>query len=183
MIMRAAVSEFSKSNYRLAKVPEIARNAGVTEPIVYRYFNSKKNLFLETLTVIGEKTIERLENSVEGFAGSTSEKIQLLMTNYLASMETYRKELKIYYQAISEFDDPETKEVLDTTYRQYACFIATIVEGGKQKGEINPLVDSQEFAWNLVGVLIHLSTFYLLGFYKKASSERLIQQHLQELIQ
>ncbi|WP_216827480.1 TetR/AcrR family transcriptional regulator [Alkalihalobacterium elongatum] len=181
MILRAAIEEFSKSNYRQAKVPEIAGLAEVTEPMVYRHFASKKNLFLATLSVIGEKTIERLEKSVENYAHSTPEKIEELMENYLKSMATYRKELKIYYQAISEFDDPEIKAVLDHTYRQYAHFITSIVEEGKRKGDINQNVDSNQFGWNLVGVLIHLSTFYLLDFFNPATAKHLIQQHLREL--
>lgn len=181
IILKAAIDEFARYNYRLAKMPEIALNAGVTEPIVYRHFESKKNLFLEVLSVIGEKTVERLEQSVEDFDGDMIEKIELMLLNYLNSMGTYRKELKVYYQAISEFDDTEIKAVLDRTYSRYAQCVTAIVEEGKQRQQINSTVESNQFGWNLVGLLIHLSTFYLLEFYQHRSAQELINQHLSVL--
>ena len=40
---------FSRSSYRGATTAEIAREAGITEPILYRHFGSKRDLYLACL--------------------------------------------------------------------------------------------------------------------------------------
>ena len=59
VILRAAIDVFSESNYRVAKVSEIAARAGVTDPMIYKFFSSKKELFVEVLTITNRKTLEK----------------------------------------------------------------------------------------------------------------------------
>ena len=45
-IIRAALRVFTATSYAGATTAEIAREAGVTEPILYRHFASKRALWL-----------------------------------------------------------------------------------------------------------------------------------------
>ncbi len=58
-LMEHAKSLFVKLGYQDTTTEKIAQAAGVTEPILYRHFQSKKSLFLEVLTDIRESTIHR----------------------------------------------------------------------------------------------------------------------------
>src|SRR5213078_4951739 len=48
-VIDAAVRVFSRSSYRAATTAEIARECGVTEPVLYRHFPSKRDLYLACL--------------------------------------------------------------------------------------------------------------------------------------
>ena len=48
-VLDTACRVFSKSSYRGATTAEIAREAGITEPILYRHFGSKRDLYLACL--------------------------------------------------------------------------------------------------------------------------------------
>ena len=48
-ILRSAVRVFARSNYRAAKVADIAAEAGVSEALLYKFFDSKQAIFLELL--------------------------------------------------------------------------------------------------------------------------------------
>ncbi|HEY2366994.1 MAG TPA: helix-turn-helix domain-containing protein, partial [Polyangiaceae bacterium] len=48
-ILAAAAKVFPKRGFEGAQVPDIARAAGVSVGIVYRYFDDKREIFLEML--------------------------------------------------------------------------------------------------------------------------------------
>ena len=48
-VLECACGIFSKGSYRGTTTAEIARRAGVTEPILYRHFQSKRDLYLACL--------------------------------------------------------------------------------------------------------------------------------------
>ena len=48
-VLDTACRVFSKSSYRGATTAEIAREAGISEPILYRHFGSKRDLYLACL--------------------------------------------------------------------------------------------------------------------------------------
>ena len=45
-VLETACQVFAKGSYRGATTADIARGAGVTEPILYRHFASKRDLYL-----------------------------------------------------------------------------------------------------------------------------------------
>ena len=48
-ILLCAVKVFARSNYRSARVGDIAAEAGISEAAIYRHFPSKKSIYLEIL--------------------------------------------------------------------------------------------------------------------------------------
>ena len=57
-LMAAATDVFAESNYRATGVAAIAERAGVSEPILYRHFATKLELFCEILDRIGRRIVE-----------------------------------------------------------------------------------------------------------------------------
>ena len=114
VILRAAIDVFSQSNYRVAKISDIAARAGVTDPMIYKFYQSKSDLFQEILNITSSKTLSDFFHR-NFYNGKLSEKIDYKLAierslwSYFSSMEKYRRELKIYYQAISEVDNTRCK--------------------------------------------------------------------------
>jgi len=48
-VLRAGRKEFGERGYAATRIDDVARAAGVTKPIVYRHFESKKGLYLALL--------------------------------------------------------------------------------------------------------------------------------------
>ena len=53
-LLDTAVTLFAKRGYAGATTAELAKAAGVTEPIIYRHFASKKDLFIAVIDRTGE---------------------------------------------------------------------------------------------------------------------------------
>src|SRR5947209_18139851 len=58
-LMQHAKQLFVTLGYQHTTTEKIAQAAGVTEPVLYRHFNSKKTLFIEVLHDIRSATINR----------------------------------------------------------------------------------------------------------------------------
>ncbi|HZC74418.1 MAG TPA: helix-turn-helix domain-containing protein, partial [Gaiellaceae bacterium] len=55
-LVETAIRLFTDGSYRGTTTAEIARAAGVSEPILYRHFASKRDLYLAALEHVWEKT-------------------------------------------------------------------------------------------------------------------------------
>jgi TetR/AcrR family transcriptional regulator len=64
-LLETACNEFSRGSYRGTTTAEIAREAGVTEPVLYRHFESKRDLYLACLDEVWEGVRTMWEKAVE----------------------------------------------------------------------------------------------------------------------
>src|SRR6202043_2614544 len=64
-VLEAACQAFFKKSYRGATTAEIAREAGITEPILYRHFGSKRDLYLACLDEAWRIFREFAEEAIE----------------------------------------------------------------------------------------------------------------------
>ena len=65
-LLAQAKQLFVSLGYQHTTTEKIAQAAGVTEPVLYRHFPSKKALFLEVLQEIRQATLLRWDNQTAG---------------------------------------------------------------------------------------------------------------------
>ncbi|WP_203553626.1 TetR/AcrR family transcriptional regulator [Bacillus sp. B15-48] len=179
VIIRSAIQVFAETNYRVAKVSEIAKLSGVTEPIVYKHFDSKEDLFAEVLRKMGEKTLILFNSYRNEASGSTKEVLTYIIKTYLKSLNKYEKELQIFYQAISEIHIAKIKAVLLDCYESYANFIYDVIHD-KEDGEERD-IEYHDVSWEVIGFLIHLSTLYILQFYNEERAFEMCEKFVDKL--
>lgn len=185
MILRAAIDVFSESNYRVARISDIAARAEVTDPMIYKFFDSKKELFMEILMITNRKSIELYgvhnfitEDSFDNIQNlRTAFKKFLLM--YFESMKKYRKELKIFYQAISEIDDPDIQRVIRGTYENIVNMMVPILEKAVDKGILSGRLEPEMIAWDIIGFTIQQNALFLAGLYSVKNAERLLNERME----
>src|ERR671936_1737727 len=64
-IIEAALRVFSEGSYAGATTAEIAREAGVSEPLLYRHFSSKRELYFACLDEAWRRIRSRLEAKIQ----------------------------------------------------------------------------------------------------------------------
>jgi AcrR family transcriptional regulator len=62
-IVTVAIGEFAQHGYARASVIEIARQAGISKPLIYQYFGSKDGLYLACLHVVSSGLLDRLQQA------------------------------------------------------------------------------------------------------------------------
>src|SRR5262244_1988289 len=102
-VLDTACLVFSRSSYRGATTAEIAREAGITEPILYRHFGSKRDLYLacldEARRQFREFAEEAIANDPEGCLGAIADA-------YMAKRSRLRL-VDLWVQALTEASEDE----------------------------------------------------------------------------
>jgi TetR/AcrR family transcriptional regulator len=107
-IIEAGIEEFGKG-YALASTNEIVRKAGVSKGLLFHYFGSKKNLFLEVFKEATVKLQERLLSSHEADQENMAGDIFHLLTRLaLIKLRLFQNEPALYqFLATAIQDSPD----------------------------------------------------------------------------
>jgi len=173
-ILRAATRVFARSNYRLAGTADIALEAGISEPTIYKYFPSKKELFVRILKRIGERILEVWKQAASAGEGDTLSALRRVGRVYVEGLRTHPEELKIQFQALAESDDPDIAHQLRQNHKAYVRFLAQLIERGRSDGVVRADVDPYGEAWLLNSIGFTLTLVRLLGFDKDVGEERVM---------
>jgi len=146
-LVETAIRVFSEGSYRGTTTAEIARAAGVSEPILYRHFASKRDLYLAALDHLWQqaRTAWELCLTSSGDLGSGFEEMG---RGHYAVRESKLKLAELWVQALSEAgEDPELRRHLRRHMREVHAFIADVIRRGQAEGVLNPERDPEAEAW------------------------------------
>src|ERR1051325_10983896 len=65
-LMDVATKLFAKNGYEATTTAAIAAMAGITEPILYRHFKSKQELFIAIVKAMSDRTMRHWRELIEG---------------------------------------------------------------------------------------------------------------------
>jgi AcrR family transcriptional regulator len=68
-VLAAAISEFARSGYAGTSTEAIASRAGISQPYLFRLFGTKKDLFVATFNLVGDRIINEFTRVAEGLEG------------------------------------------------------------------------------------------------------------------
>lgn len=162
-ILKSAVTVFAKSNYRSAKVVDIADEVAISEAMVYKYFPTKKSIFLAILAHMSARIIAFWKEEVkkEPDALTALKKMGLV---YYERMKEHPNELKVQFQAISEIDDEDIARQLRKDHLKYIGFINSILKKGVRQGIVKQNLNTEELSFLMNGGGIVLNMMQLLSF-------------------
>jgi TetR/AcrR family transcriptional regulator len=165
---------FAASSYARVGTAELAKAAGISEPALYRYFPSKKELFISTIKTAGKRLLdiwERLASEVV----DPLEVIQAIGLGYYDHLRSRSPVMKLLFQALSEADDKEIREALHNSFAAFIRFLEENIEEGKRQGLIRQDVNATVAAWQFMAFGLTLDLIHLMGF-----DEGLNRSHVEE---
>src|SRR5262245_66060853 len=105
-LLAQAKQLFVTLGYQATTTEKIAEAAGVTEPVLYRHFQTKKALFLEVLEEVRAATLERWHAETAGVTDPLA-KLHAIADMYLGSTRAHALEFRVMHRTLVESDDPE----------------------------------------------------------------------------
>src|SRR5207244_12604010 len=105
-LLDCAADLFAKSGYARATTAELARAAGVTEPIIYRHFNSKRDLFVALIERTAAQTLAHWEQRLADAQDPAERLRRVIGDNPMVSPEGAAP-YRVLLQAITEVSDAE----------------------------------------------------------------------------
>ena len=107
---------------------KIAHAAGVSEPVLYRHFDSKKALFLEVLQEVRQSDAARSFAEETGKIADPLEQLRVIIDLYLGSTREHALEFRVMHRTLVETDDPEIAEFLRSFYRDNENYLALVIK-------------------------------------------------------
>jgi AcrR family transcriptional regulator len=151
-LLETACRVFSKGSYRGTTTATIAREAGVSEPILYRHFPSKRDLYLACV----DEAWREVRTSWERVLDREPDCAAWLTS--MGRVFTRLRELKVvlsnlWVQALSEAsEDPEIRRYLRSHLREVHDFVADVVRRVQAEGHIAADKDPDAEAWIFIAV-------------------------------
>lgn len=147
-VLETACRVFSQSSYRGATTAEIAREAGISEPILYRHFGSKRDLYLACL----DEAWTSFRTSADGAIARDPERcLGAIADKYMTRGGPIRL-VDLWIQALTEASDDEVIAAkLREQVREVRDFFAGIIRDGQARGIVHADRDPEAEAWLFVG--------------------------------
>jgi AcrR family transcriptional regulator len=155
---RAAVVEtacriFARRSYHGSTTAQIARETGVTEPVLYRHFASKRELYLACLDAVWDRVQGLWQKALER-ERDPANSLKAIGKAYLEERGSGRVVLvDLWIQALTEAaDDPEIRRALRAQVREVHDFVAGVIRRAQEAGGVIADRDPDAEAWIFISL-------------------------------
>jgi AcrR family transcriptional regulator len=121
-----ARERFSQQGFHATSMDEIAEAAGVTKPVLYQHFPSKRALYVELLEDTGRQLLTVLADAT-GRAGSGRERVELGFRAYFEFAVGNRAAFRLLL-GTSMRNDPEFARIVEEILDAASETISTLIE-------------------------------------------------------
>ena len=146
-LIETAIRLFSRGSYRGTTTADIARAAGVSEPILYRHFASKRDLYLAAL----DHVWEQVRTSWMACIANTADVracMEAMGRGHYSIRDTKLQLAELWVQALTEAaEDQELRRHLRRHMREVHGFVADLIRRGQEQGVLHADRDADAEAW------------------------------------
>lgn len=165
-ILEVAIGEFANHGFDNANINVIAQKSHVSVGSLYKYFDTKQDLFL-TAVHFG---VQILEGTLFDLADSDCdiiEKLDGVISAIQKSSREYGDLIKLYNEMTSENNVELVKAIANDMETVSAQVYTKILEDAQKKGELQKDVDPKMFAYFLDNLFMNLQFSYACGYYQE----------------
>jgi AcrR family transcriptional regulator len=119
---------FAEHGYAATTMDDIAEEAGVTKPLVYQHFESKRALYLELMDVFSHQLVTRIVEATSQAEGPRQQ-VELGFAAYFALMVDNEPAFRLLYGRDAP-DDPELGAALRRVEETIAHAIDPLIDAG-----------------------------------------------------
>lgn len=148
-LLDCAAELFAKHGYARATTAQLAKAAGVTEPIIYRHFDSKRDLFVALIERTGRDVLAEWQQHLAD-ASDPADRLRGLIGDNPMVTEKGRPVYRVILQAISEVDDPLIHHALKQHIKTLHEFIVGEVERAQDAHKVTTKFSAEIIGWLLV---------------------------------
>jgi AcrR family transcriptional regulator len=149
-LIDTAIRVFSEGSYHGTTTAEIARAAGISEPILYRHFASKRELYLAALDHVWGNMRASWEKTL-ATTPDVRAAVETMGRGHVTVRDCKFQLAELWVQALGEAsEDPELRKHLRRHMREVHDFLAAVIRRGQEEGVLNPERNADAEAWSFL---------------------------------
>ncbi len=183
-LLEVSAELFAQGGYRGTTTAELAKAASVTEPILYRHFDNKLDLFVTLVDEVGKEVLAAWQEALNG-TQDPHDRLMAILSSNPASNEKGLIAYRVIFQAMTEIGrDPEIAKPLRRHLSKLHTFIRDEIINLQKAGAVRTDEPASLLAWMLMNVAIGFGMTIPLGISGQtgAVSKKAMQNMLYELM-
>jgi AcrR family transcriptional regulator len=166
-LISVATRLFAERGYEATTTAAIADAAGVTEPILYRHFDSKQDLFVAIVREMSGLTLRHWHQLTEG-VDDPAEAIRRIARQFPEHVAQLSDAYHVIHGALSTSRDKKVLKVMHEHYVQIEEFFVDVISRGQKAGLVRKDMEPRVPAWQLIylGIGITMISLNLPGLYQ-----------------
>lgn len=165
-VIDAGISEFSELGLEKANINVIAKKAGVSVGLLYKYFDTKEDYFFTCV----EEAMRTLEDIIEGVVNSNDKilvRAEKLIRAIQATSGADSKYVKLYNEITKVSDKDGAAELVKKVEGISAKTYREFLEVAQKNGDIRLDCDTAMFAFFFDTLLMTLQFSYTCDYYRE----------------
>jgi len=155
-LLETAIKLFGQRGYHGTTTKELARAAGITEPILYRHFEDKLDLFVTLIGEVGKEVIRAWQAVLED-VDDPRKRLRILLEANPATHTRGRNVYRVIFQAMTELDG---EQAIASAIRKHLSMLHGFLEKEIAALQKAGVVRRDEPAASMAWLLINAGTGY-----------------------
>ncbi|GAB4343986.1 MAG: hypothetical protein Kow0099_22970 [Candidatus Abyssubacteria bacterium] len=161
-ILETALKVFVRENYQGATTAKIAKAAGITEPVIYMHFESKKELFLEVIRKSREDMLEWNKKVLQENEDPIK-RYQIFTDMFKYYTTEFKRDAALIWAVAATVNDPEIKAEIRRTDEEVIKQLTDDIRKAIEERKITSRHSPDVMARIIHGINSHLSWLMLVG--------------------
>ncbi len=174
-LLEVAATLFAERGYHGTTTAELAGAAGVTEPILYRHFANKLDLFVTLIDEVGAMVITAWKQALASCV-SPEKRLDVLLAGNPATHERGRGVYRVIFQAMTQAGaEPDIRRAIRRHFERLHRFLARELDDLQSAGVVRSDEPSATQAWMMMHIAVGfgmVSQLGVAGQAKHASAEQ-----------
>ncbi|MBQ4467861.1 MAG: TetR/AcrR family transcriptional regulator [Firmicutes bacterium] len=164
-ILRAAAGAFANKGYAHTSVRDIAKSAGVSVGVIYKYYKDKGDLF-NSCVIKSLDTLDQVFEAVQSKGRFIMEMAEELITSTQSFARTDPEYFRLYHQITVSGSSLMTPEIAELIEGRTAKLYTGLMQNASETGEIRQDMDPAMIAFLFDNLLMMLHFSYTCGYYE-----------------
>lgn len=164
-ILMTSIKEFSKEGFNSANINIIAELANVSVGAMYKYFGSKRNLYMTCV----EMSKDHLNTVMQSIIKSDDDFMLLMEKIIMAIQDHSRKNIeftKLYYEMATEGNSEYAMVISNVIEGATSDLYSSYIEKAKKNHHLREDIDPRFFAFFIDNLLLMLQFSYSCAYYQ-----------------
>ena len=172
-IVQSLKTLLEEKDFNAITTAEIAKNAGVTEALIYKYFKDKRDLLHQILSEYLEQYRAQITHDLRGIKGVFN-KLRKLIWSHINVYATNRVFAKVLLIEVRNYPDYYKSETYDRV-KEYSDIVLKIIEEGVQNKDIRDDISPKLMRYGILGSIEQVCLSGIM-FGRKIDADELTEQ-------